>query len=40
MARKQTFLGAVWSDAWKESYARLSTERQEACDEAVMALIK
>ena len=40
MARKQTFLAAVWSDVWKESYARLSTERQAACDEAAMALIK
>jgi hypothetical protein len=35
MARKQTFLAAVWSDLWKESYAKLSAERQ-----AAMALIK
>ena len=40
MARKQTFLAAVWSDLWKESYSRLSAERQAACDEAAMALIK
>jgi hypothetical protein len=40
MARKQTFLTAVWSDAWKESYARLSSERQVACDEAALELIK
>ena len=40
MARKQTFLSAVWSDVWKERYARLSAERQLACDEAAMALIK
>jgi hypothetical protein len=40
MARKQTFLAAVWSDLWKESYAKLSAERQTACDEAVIALIK
>jgi hypothetical protein len=40
MARKQTFLAAVWSDLWKESYAKLSGERQAACDEAAMALIK
>ena len=40
MARKQTFLAAVWSDLWKESYAKLSTDRQAACDDAVMALIK
>ena len=40
MARKQTFLAAVWSDVWKEGYAKLSAERQAACDEAAMALIK
>ena len=40
MARKQTFLATSWSDAWKESYAKLSAERQAACDEAAMALIK
>jgi hypothetical protein len=40
MARKQTFLAAVWSDTWKESYAKLGTDRQAACDGAVMALIK
>jgi hypothetical protein len=40
MARKQTFLAAVWSDVWKESYAKLSSDRQVACDEAALALIK
>jgi hypothetical protein len=40
MARKQNFLAAIWSDLWKESYAKLSSERQTACDEAAMALIK
>ncbi len=40
MARKQTFLSAEWSDPWKENYAKLSAERQSACDEAVLALIK
>ena len=40
MARKQTFLAAIWSDLWKESYAKLSSERQTACGEAAMALIK
>ena len=40
MARRQTFLAAVWSEAWKESYARLSARQQAACDEAVIALIK
>jgi hypothetical protein len=33
-------LAAVWPDLWKERYAKLSAERQTACDEAVMALIK
>lgn len=40
MARKQTFLTALWSEAWKESYAELSANRQAACDEAAIALIK
>ena len=40
MARKQTFLDAVWSDLWKESYAKLSADRQAACDDGAMALIK
>jgi hypothetical protein len=40
VARKQTFLATIWSDLWKESYARLSSERQAACDETAMALIK
>jgi mRNA-degrading endonuclease RelE of RelBE toxin-antitoxin system len=40
MARKQIFLAAAWSDLWKESYAKLSADRQAACDDAVMALIK
>ena len=40
MARKQTFLSTEWSDPWKENYAKLSAERQAACDEAAIALIK
>ena len=40
MARKQTFLSAEWSDPWKENYAKLSAERQAACDGATIALIK
>ncbi|HKI05094.1 MAG TPA: hypothetical protein VKK31_24150 [Thermoanaerobaculia bacterium] len=40
MARKQTFLSATWSESWQESYAKLSSERQAACDEAAIALIK
>ncbi len=40
MAEKQTFLQAIWSEVWKESYAALSSERQRSCDNAAMALIK
>jgi len=40
MARKQTFLTAVWSEQWKASYLNLSADRQAACDEAAIALIK
>ncbi len=40
MAEKQTFLQAVWSEAWKESYAGLNSDRQQSCDRAAMALIK
>jgi hypothetical protein len=40
MARKQTFLDVVWSDVWKESYAKLNAERQSACDGTALTLIK
>ena len=40
MARKQAFLAAEWAGPFKESYMRLSADRQRACDEAAMALIK
>ena len=40
MAEKQTFLQAVWSEVWKQSYATLSGDRQRSCDGAAMALIK
>lgn len=40
MARKQTFLRAQWSKVFSASYARLSTEQQKRCDEAMLALIK
>jgi hypothetical protein len=40
MARKQPFLAAEWSESWKESYAQLNAERQIACDQAAIALIK
>jgi mRNA-degrading endonuclease RelE of RelBE toxin-antitoxin system len=40
MPRKQTFLTAVWSEQWKASYLELSSDRQAACDEAAISLIK
>jgi len=40
VAEKQVFLQAVWSEAWKRSYAALSADRQRACDEAAIAVIK
>jgi hypothetical protein len=40
VAEKQTFLQAVWSEVWKQSYAALSGDRQRSCDEAAIALIK
>ena len=40
MAEKQTFLQAVWSEDWKQSYAGLSSDRQRSCDHTAMALIK
>jgi hypothetical protein len=40
MPRKQTFLTAVWSEQWKASYVELSSNRQTACDEAAISLIK
>jgi hypothetical protein len=39
LARKQTFLAAAWSDVWKESYAKLSSDRQVARDEAALAAL-
>ncbi len=40
MGHRQAFLTARWLERWKQSYARLSADRQAACDEAAMALIK
>jgi mRNA-degrading endonuclease RelE of RelBE toxin-antitoxin system len=37
---RQPFLNAVWLETWKASYARLSADRQKACDEAAIGLIK
>jgi len=40
VAEKQIFLQAVWSEAWKRSYTSLSADRQRACDEAAISVIK
>lgn len=40
MARKATFLGAAWSDRFRESYAGLSHDRQKGADKVALALIK
>lgn len=40
MARKQAFLGAEWSTRFKESYPRLSSDRQRGTDRVVLALMK
>jgi len=40
MRAKQTFLNAIWTDNWKESYVGLSPDRQRSCDDAAIAVIK
>ena len=40
MARKQAFFDVEWADDWKESYARLPSDRQASCDRSAMTLIK
>jgi hypothetical protein len=40
LARRQDFLGAEFSDRFKESYARLSHDRQKGADKAILALMK
>lgn len=40
MARKQPFLAAEWSTRFKESYPRLSVDRQKGTDKVALALIK
>jgi mRNA-degrading endonuclease RelE of RelBE toxin-antitoxin system len=40
VARKQTFLGVAWSARFRESYPRLSSDRQKGADKVVLALIK
>jgi len=40
MPHKQASLTAVWAEQWTAGYLKLSPDRQNACDEAAMALIK
>ena len=40
MSRGPRFLAARWSERWSESYAALSADRQAACDDAAIELIK
>lgn len=40
MARKQQFLGAEFSDRFRESYAALSHDRQRGADKVILALMK
>ena len=40
MARKQAFLNAVWADQFKESYAKLQANEQQAADKIALALMK
>lgn len=40
MGRKTPFLGAEFSNRFRESYAALSTVRQSAVDRVILALMK
>lgn len=40
MARKKEFLGAEFSDRFRESYAALSHDRQKGVDKVILALMK
>jgi hypothetical protein len=40
MGRKQEFLGAFFSERFKESYAQLSHDRQKGADKVILALMK
>ena len=40
MARKAEFLGAEFSRRFRESYARLSHDRQKGADKVILALMK
>jgi Txe/YoeB family toxin of Txe-Axe toxin-antitoxin module len=40
MARNQPFLNAVWTDQFKERYAKRQANEQKAADKVAMALMK
>lgn len=40
MARKQAFLSLRWSDRFRASYAKLSSDRAKAADKVILALMK
>jgi hypothetical protein len=40
VARKKNFLGAEFSDRFRESYAGLSHDRQKETDKVILALMK
>jgi hypothetical protein len=40
VARKKSFLGAEFSDRFKESYVKLSHDRQKGADKVIIALMK
>lgn len=40
MARRQTFLGVAWSTRFRESYPKLSSDRQKGTDKVILALMK
>ena len=40
MARKQQFLDAVWTDQFRESYAKLQANEQKSADRVTFAIMK
>ena len=40
MARKQQFLDAVWTDQFRESYAKLPANEQKSADRVTFAIMK
>ncbi len=40
MARKQSFLNAVWTEQFKESYAAIQANEQKSADKVSFAIMK